>query len=358
MIRYLVKNNLKIMGRSMTNILLFVIAPLTVIAVLSSAFSALMESYQGLDGFRVGYRAAESGMSQTVVVGLKTVTSAQNITLVEYDEGDPKQLVRDDDLGGFVVLEGDNYTVYVNEDKGTEAQMLTYTLHAFFENMGTPSGATAETGERIQTVTTDYMPAIDSTDYYGIIEINYFGWCAVICSAGLFISEKKYKIGKKLRVTRLNELQLYLAKFLPSVLVVCCGVGLAALFCTLIFGVHFGNLLWTSLIVIMSVMAAVAFGLMIYAFFDSMIITVILVFAIVWIWGFLGGSFETYMYSGFSQSVQEFSPLYHINRCLVELSCMGKSDYIGSALIYSGSMCVGCSAMAVLAGVLRRRGRA
>ena len=32
MIRYLIKNNLKIMGRSMTNILLFVIAPLTVIA--------------------------------------------------------------------------------------------------------------------------------------------------------------------------------------------------------------------------------------------------------------------------------------------------------------------------------------
>ena len=67
MIRYLIKNNLKIMGRSMTNILLFVIAPLTVIAVLSSAFSALMESYQNVDSFKVGYRLEEDGMPQMVV---------------------------------------------------------------------------------------------------------------------------------------------------------------------------------------------------------------------------------------------------------------------------------------------------
>ena len=46
MIRYLVKNNLKLMSRSVTNILLLVIMPLILIALLSSAFNDMMKKYQ------------------------------------------------------------------------------------------------------------------------------------------------------------------------------------------------------------------------------------------------------------------------------------------------------------------------
>ena len=56
MIRDLIKNNIKLMTRSSINILAFVLAPLLVAAVLMSAFSTLMEKYEDVGTFTVGYR--------------------------------------------------------------------------------------------------------------------------------------------------------------------------------------------------------------------------------------------------------------------------------------------------------------
>ena len=54
MIRYLIKNNFKIMFRSVTNILLLLVAPLLVSAVLESAFSSLLEHYEQKERIDVG----------------------------------------------------------------------------------------------------------------------------------------------------------------------------------------------------------------------------------------------------------------------------------------------------------------
>ena len=56
MIRYLIKNNFKLMARSKTNFLLFVITPLILIALLSSAFNDLMKKYEGDVSISAGYR--------------------------------------------------------------------------------------------------------------------------------------------------------------------------------------------------------------------------------------------------------------------------------------------------------------
>ena len=53
MIRYLIKNNIKIMLRNPVNILLFVLCPIVVAAVLISAFSSLLESYECADNYDV-----------------------------------------------------------------------------------------------------------------------------------------------------------------------------------------------------------------------------------------------------------------------------------------------------------------
>ena len=55
MIRYLIKNNFKLMSRSITNILLFIIAPLILIALLSSAFNDMMKKYEKDGNVIVGY---------------------------------------------------------------------------------------------------------------------------------------------------------------------------------------------------------------------------------------------------------------------------------------------------------------
>ena len=51
MIRYLIKNNLKMMLRSPVNILIYIMGPAIIAAVLTSAFTSLMNSYEGSDGF-------------------------------------------------------------------------------------------------------------------------------------------------------------------------------------------------------------------------------------------------------------------------------------------------------------------
>ena len=54
MIRYLIKNNAKLMGRSWVNVLLFAFCPVIVSAVLISAFSSLMEGYKEHGEMRCG----------------------------------------------------------------------------------------------------------------------------------------------------------------------------------------------------------------------------------------------------------------------------------------------------------------
>ncbi len=62
----------------------------------------------------------------------------------------------------------------------------------------------------------DHAPAIDSTDYYGIVFIVYISWCAIVGGAGLFTNEKKNCIIERLQVSNLSILQVYLARLIPA----------------------------------------------------------------------------------------------------------------------------------------------
>ena len=104
--------------------------------------------------------------------------------------------------------------------------------------------------------------------------------------------------------------------------------------------------------------AASALGLMFQSITDNMIITVILTFSLVWIAGFFGGSFETYMFSDRPQILKELSPIYHCNRAMVEQAASGRTNYIPSAILYCAAIAVVSSLISVAANTIRRRGRA
>ena len=402
MIRYLVKNNMKLMMRSVTNVLLFIIMPIILVALLSSAFNDLMKKYEGRDHINAGFRYEGEKVNEELIENIKEAGAQNGLVFTEYSTGEPEDILKKEELGGFVVFKSGSYTVYQNGDMKEDARLLEYFLNSYFERMRDISTASsgndsvdedmvskeepltypvggddaAVTGqdisdagygskEGIQEGTSgirverpEHMKDISSQDYYGIIEIIYFSWCAIVCGAGLFASEKKYRIGKKLQVSSLNGLQLYLGKFIPMFVVVSIGSLISAGITIILFGVHWGNPLLSVLLILLSAAAATALGLMVYSISDNMVVTIIAVFSIVWVAGFVGGSFETYMYSSHPDSVKLLSPLYHINRALVELSCMGHSDYIVSALIYGAVITVVCSAIALFAGEIRRRGKA
>ena len=357
MIRYLIKNNFKLMFRNTWSVVFMLLGPILVIAVLSSAFSELMKSYESVDKFAVGYRVQDENK-----VLLESITAAgaeAGILFYEYPEGDIKDVMAKNELAGFVELAVGEYTVYTSADHEMEGIALEY-----FMNKVMSAGINASLQvEKQQAIVLpvkqlEYMPAIDSVDYYGIIYVVYFGWCGLICATGVLSSEKKYKIVKRFQVSAISESKNYLGKMIPTVLTVAVGMGIVAVITVLLYDIHWGNPPLSALIVFMMIAAGVALGLMFYNISNSLVITIILQFAVVWFMGFFGGSFETYMFSRTSDMLKHLSPIYHGNRALVELSCMGESSYVASSIVYSLAITVACSIIAIFAGDVRKRGKA
>jgi len=355
MIRYLIKNNLKLMSRSSINILCFVLAPILVSAVLMSAFSTLMEKYEDAGSFAVGYRISGKQNGSYIKDALDKMSENNGIIFSECPSGTVEEAVNRADLACFVSFEDDRYLVYEKEDYKVQGKITEGMISTFYNSF--LLGKSGSKAADITIIKADFIPPVDSVDYYGIIEIVYFGWCAIVCAAALFSNEKKYRIRNKYTVSGVSEFKLYLARFASLSTAVLLGIGLSAVISSVALDVHWGNLMLSSLIVALAVMAATAFGIMLYTITDSMVLTIILNFSIVWVWGYMGGSFETYMFSSMAESLKRISPIYHENRALVEILVQGKSDFLLSTLLYSAVIIIVSSLISVFASKLRRNGR-
>lgn len=359
MIRYLIKNNFKLMFRNTWSVTVMLLGPILVIVVLSSAFSGLMKSYEGVDEFAVGYRIQEAGEAMPgagMLEAAKTAGEEAGILFFEYPEGEVREVMEKNGLAGFVEFSGDRYTVYTSGDYEVEGIALEYFMgRVMNEGVNASLQLQGWLDIALPVEQLEYMPAIDAVDYYGIIYIVYFGWCGIICATGILNNEKRYGIARRFQVSGLSEAKNFLGKFIPTVLTVAAGMAIVTVITVLLYGIHWGNPLLSAGIVLGMIMAGTALGLMLYQISDSLVITIILQFTFVWFMGFFGGSFETYMFSSMPDTLKHLSPIYHGNRALVELSCMGGSSYAVGAVLYSLSITAACSAVAVLAGRIRGR---
>lgn len=359
MIRYLIKNNFKLMFRNTWSVVVMLLGPILVIAVLSSAFSELMKSYEGVDEFTVGYRMQEMAENNVMIESAKLAGEEAGILFYEYPEGDIKDVMEKNELAGFVEFLGDTYVVYKSADYEVEGITLEYFMNKVM-NAGVNAALQLQEQEDIvlPVEELEFMPAVNARDYYGIAYIVYFCWCGMICATGVLSNEKKYGIVRRFQVSNISESQNYLGKLIPITLTVAVGMAVATVITVLLYDIHWGNPMLSILIVFMMILAGAALGMMLYNISDNLVITIIMQFTIVWFMGFFGGSFETYMFSSTSDTLKHLSPVYHSNRALVELSCMGESNYVASAVGYSLVITVVCSVIAILAGHIRKRGRA
>lgn len=357
MIRYLIKNNFKLMFRNTWSVVVMLLGPILVIAVLSSAFSELMQSYEGVDTFSVGYRAQQA--DNTMIEATKIAGEEAGILFYEYPEGEIKNVMEKNELAGFVEFSEDKYTVYTSADYEVEGITLEYFMNKVMNEGVNASLQLQEQSEiALPIEQLEYMPAIDSVDYYGIVYIVYFCWCGIICATGVLSNEKKYRITRRFQVSNISEIKNFLGKFIPIILTITGGMGIATIITVLLYDINWGNPLVSAFIVFLMIVAGVALGMMLYNITDNLAITIILQFTIVWFLGFFGGSFETYMFSSTPDLLKQLSPIYHGNRALVELSCMGESSYVVSAIIYSLAITVVFSIIAIFAGYVRKRGKA
>ncbi|MBO4882785.1 MAG: ABC transporter permease [Lachnospiraceae bacterium] len=353
MIGYLIKNNFKIMFRNGINLVIYIIGPVIISAVLSSAFSALFESYEGISDFKAGYSIEEDSDLYPYIDILKDIGEENGVLFTEYEPGTAEESIQDHDLGGFVEFGKDSYKVYKTGDAENEGMILSYFMSTFFNTV--ISGDTEDI--QIHVEHPDYAPSIDSTDYYGIIYIVYFGWLAIICAAGLLSNERKHNIPERLQVSDLSCFQIYMSRLVPLVCSVGLSLGIAAVFNSLLLGVHWGNILLSSVIVLALIIAASSFGLMLYELTSSTVAAIFIAFALIWTMGFIGGTFESYILSSMPEGLKHLMPIYHSNRALVELSSMGKSDFVKSAIMIPVAITAVCSAFSVGTAELKRRVR-
>ncbi|MCR5094479.1 MAG: ABC transporter permease [Lachnospiraceae bacterium] len=360
MIRYLIKNNFKLMSRSFYNVLLLIIMPLVLIAVLSSAFESLLAKYDGDQQIKAGY-SAEGDVSREIIDALVSVAEENSMSFTEYPLSDPANLIRENELSAYIVFGNDTYTVYRNSDEKEAAKAVEYMVGTFYDTAAAGALGVQEDASAVTVRQADYIEPVDSKDYYGIVEVIYFGWCAIVCGAALFMNEKKYRIRKKFIVSGLSESGMYFAKLVPIAMVAILGSIISAAASHILFKVNWGDKPLLSLVILtLSVTAASAFGLMIHNLFgENVVVTIIVVFVIVWFNGYFGGAFETYMFQeGVSLELHRLWPIYHTNRALVEISTTGQSLYTGSALIYNAALAAGCSLVAVISGMIRRKVKA
>jgi ABC-2 type transport system permease protein len=241
------------MFRNRWSIAVMILGPILIIAVLSSAFSELMKSYEGVDEFSVGYRVI--GGNTEIIEAAKTAGKGNGISFNEYSEGDIRDVMVKNELAGFIEFSDNSYILYKTDDYKVEGVNLEYFINKVMNEGINASLPLEEEKEELKVEKIDYMPAIDSVDYYGIIYIVYFCWCGMICATGVLSNEKKYGIARRFQISNISEIQNYLGKFIPIILTVSGGMGIATGITVLLYDIHWGNPLMSMIIVLFMIMS-------------------------------------------------------------------------------------------------------
>jgi ABC-2 type transport system permease protein len=161
-------------------------------------------------------------------------------------------------------------------------------------------------------------------------------------------SERKGSILKKMRVSQMSKLKFYIGKFIPCTLAIFFEVSAAWVLSVLLLDIHWGRIGDSILIVFLTSMAAAAFGIILFQLFNNAAISIVAAFIVVWVAGFFGGVFESYMYLFLPQWLMKASPIYYINRTLVEFSTKGYSNYEGSCIAVLAVVIIVCGLIGTL----------
>lgn len=344
MLSIYIKNHLKLMLRKKWLIAVMIIFPLLLIAALSSVFGDLMDRDIVLEEITIGYDMNDN--TNIPITPLEELLSENKVTLQKVDIKDKDRLLKEGNIVAFVEINEDGYTLYKTPNYEREIAVVENICYSFFQQ----SRVTNINQEdlHINTQELDIAPLPSAVDYYGIIEIVYFTWFGFMALTSILSSERKYNILNRIQVTSVSKWTVYLAKFIPAVTACFIEMIISIILSYLLFGVNFGNLALSLGIILLSIMASIAFSIMVFTFFKQLLIGIAIMYFSGFVMGFIGGSFQMYMFAPFSESIKNLSPIYHTNRALVELSTSGSSDYVVTSILVLSAICVVCSLIVIL----------
>lgn len=321
-----------------------IVVPIVTIGILSSAFREMMNTTYKVDKFQVGFTSNQDSSYHEMLPKLQTICKTNNILLKEYPEEQGHgihKLLKNETVSVFVDMKDSSYVIYEASNKKTEGAVVESIFSGFFHNMteamtlnsyGKPQGSVKSPSKSSGKVGVEVLamePVPSSTDYYGIIYIVYFAWCGLISLLTVITSERKGAIPRRMKVAQMPKWYYYAGKFIPCTLSIFIEVCASMILSFLMYDIHWGKIVTSIVILFLLSMASAAFGIVMFQLFNNVALSIVVGFIIVWVEGFFGGSFQAYMYSFLPQKLVDSSPIYYINRTLVEFSTKGYSDYAG-----------------------------
>ena len=334
-LRIIIKNNLKLMLRNKIMIFAVIVSPVLVVAALSNAFHNLLDQAENLNEFEVGYQMTENSLFSQYEEILHSQLEEEGISFRRYNGEVPEKIVEDGQVEVFIDFGDENYHIY-GADKN-ELQVRTIQCVMFFmtENIkaylnGPPS---VQLDLEVKELTT--IKTAGAQDYYSIIEVIYFLSLCVLFLSMIIQAEKGNHILARFRVGNAGNAVLYFGKMIPCVLMAwVIQIMITGGLVTVMFDVTWGKPLISFLVLCLEAVAFTSFGMIFMLLFRNMAVSIGAMFMVLWFMGFFGGTYETYMYSSVPDAVKELSPLYYLNRTLVELSTMGESSYLVPCVVY------------------------
>ena len=320
----LTKNYLKLIFRAKSVIIITIVGALVVIAALTNVFHTLLDQAETGEDFTIGYEMSEDSKYSYAEEYIKEGFEDEGLTVVKYDNADPEKLIRDGSIDVFIDFGEDSYSIMGRSNAEIDARIVQYVLYNVDHIM---SGDTASVS--VNTGSIEAAEQADADTYYCIVQTMYFASLCSVFLCLIYITERRQNIGIRFRSSTASGVHTYLGKLIACVLTTWLSMVLiTGGLVMFLFDLKLGHPVLSVAIMLFTTVAFIAFGMLFFIIFRNTAASIGLLFVVIWFWGYVGGCFETYMLSSVSQTVKQMSPLYYVNRTLVELSVNGSSDYL------------------------------
>lgn len=343
----LIKNNLKLMLRNRVMIFSVIAGTVLVVAALSSAFHTLLDQAEGAGEFQLGYQIQKDSSFLMYEEMLLASLKKEGISCRKYHGEAPEEIVKNGQAEVFIDFRGDDYHIYGSRKKEAQVRSIQFALFLVTESMKAAQSGSAPcdfyVGELPALVT------VGAQDYYSMIEIIYFLSICAIFVCILLQAERGTHIPCRFRVSGAGNAVLYFGRLIPCVLLVwVTQIAVTGGLVTVLFDVHWGKPWVVFPLLALEAAAFASFGMVFLLLFRNMAVAIGLQFMILWFCGFAGGTYETYMYSSVPDFIKELSPLYYLNRTIVEYSAMGESSFLLPCICYMAAILLVCVPLGIL----------
>lgn len=347
-----IKNNLKLILRNKVMIISLMLAPVGVMWVLSGVFEDILHIYSETDTMQIAYSVDDDSPYKGYLDQIKNENSMEGIEINRYqvDETQIESVIKNNDIAAFLLIGSDSYTLYEYDKYKNQLGIIENFMTTMFDKIQNISKMDIERRKvsYSEVVFIDVIPIPSSIDYYGIIELTYFAMCGVVTISMIVSSERKNRIIRRMQVARVSNLKVYVSKLIPCSLGTFIELIGAIVLSHIIVGNRFGNYPETIGILFLLAVASSAYGILALHIVRNIAVSIIIVFSSVWFMGFYGGSFQNYMMNIAPDKLVKLSPLYYVNRTLVEFRTMGHSSYALPAVCILMGMILICSLASML----------